>query len=87
MVRRHGAAGRLLASTTVRKILINPVTRVLAQTSADFHAALDLYEARPDKQYSLTDCRSMVAMRSLGIAEVLTSDHHFAQEGFTILFP
>ena len=54
---------------------------------ADFDAALALYEARPDKEYSLTDCRSMVALRALGVSEVLTNDHHFTQEGFTILFP
>jgi hypothetical protein len=29
----------------------------------------------------------MVAMRALGLSEVLTHDHHFAQEGFAILFP
>jgi predicted nucleic acid-binding protein len=59
----------------------------LPQTSADFATALALYEARPDKEYSLTDCRSMVALRALGISEVLTNDHHFTQEGFIILFP
>jgi len=26
-------------------------------------------------------------MRALGVSEVLTNDHHFTQEGFTILFP
>jgi predicted nucleic acid-binding protein len=60
---------------------------VLPQTRADFDAALALYEARPDKGYSLTDCRSMVALPTLGVSEVLTHDHHFTQEGFTILFP
>jgi hypothetical protein len=29
----------------------------------------------------------MLAMRSLGLTEALTNDHHFTQEGFTILFP
>jgi hypothetical protein len=29
----------------------------------------------------------MLALRALGISEVLTNDHHFTQEGFTILFP
>ena len=61
--------------------------QVLPQTSAGFAAALTLYEARPDKGYSLTDCRSMLAMKSLGLSDVLTHDHHFTQEGFTILFP
>jgi uncharacterized protein len=60
---------------------------VLPQTRTDFDAALALYGARPDKGYSLTDCRSMLALRSLGVSEVLTNDHHFTQEGFTILFP
>ncbi len=46
-----------------------------------------MYEARSDKGYSLTDCRSMNALRDLGISDVLTNDHHFTQEGFSILFP
>ena len=44
-----------------------------------------LYKARPDKEYSLTDCISMEAMRQEGISEILTHDNHFTQEGFTIL--
>ena len=65
----------------------DPAIDVLPQTRTDFDAALALYEARPDKGYSLTDCRSMVALRALGVTEVLTNDHHFTQQGFTILFP
>ena len=60
---------------------------MLPQTRVDFDAALALYEARPDKSYSLTDCRSMLAMKSQGVVEVLTNDRHFTQEGLTILFP
>ena len=82
-----GPAGRAFASAMARDILSDPSTQVLPQTSADFAAALTLYEARPDKAYSLADCRSMNALRALGISEVLTNDHHFTREGFTILFP
>ena len=82
-----GPAGRAHASAVVRGIMGDPSAQVLPQTSADFAAALVFYEARPDKGYSLTDCRSMVALRALGVVEVLTNDHHFTQEGFTILFP
>ena len=57
------------------------------QTRADFDSALALYEARRDKGYGLTDCRSMAAPRALSVSEVSTNDHHFNQEGFTILFP
>jgi uncharacterized protein len=75
------------ATTFVRALRNDPGVEVLPQTRADFDAALTLYEARPDKGYSLTDCRSMLALRALGIPKVLTNDHHFTQEGFTILFP
>ena len=64
----------------------DPLIDVLPQTRADFDAALALYEARPDKAHSLTDCRSMLALRALGMTEVLTNDHHFTQEGSSILF-
>ena len=75
------------AATSVHNVRNDPNVDVLPQTRADFDAALALYESRPDKGYSLTDCRSMVALRTLGVTEVLTNDHHFTQEGFTILFP
>ena len=41
--------------------------------------------ARPDKDYSRTDCMSMVICREEGITVVLTHDRHFEQEGFVRL--
>ena len=82
-----GAYWRGKAATSVHNLRNDPNVDVLPQTRADFDAALALYEARLDKEYSLTDCRSMLVMRSLGLTEALTNDHHFTQEGFTILFP
>jgi predicted nucleic acid-binding protein len=76
---RGGPLWRSKAAMTVHRTRSNPDMDVLPQTRADFDAALTLYEARPDKDYSLTDCRSMLAMRSLGLTEVLTNDHHFTQ--------
>jgi predicted nucleic acid-binding protein len=75
------------AAALVHDVRGDPQVDVLSQTRADFDAALALYEARPDKGYSLTDCRSMVVLRALALTEVLTNDHHFTQEGFTVLFP
>jgi len=46
---------------------------------------LDFYASRTDTACSLVDCISMHAMRQMGLIEVLTNDHHFTQEGFTIL--
>jgi len=83
---KSGPAGRAHAAATIHDIRSNPGVDVLPQTRADFDAALALYEARLDKDYSLVDCRSMSAMKSLGLTEILTNDHHFTQEGFAILF-
>jgi predicted nucleic acid-binding protein len=84
---QYGPLWRAKTAGLIHKLRSNPSVDVLPQTRADFDAALALYEARPDKGYSLTDCRSMLAMRGLGLTEALTNDHHFSQENFTILFP
>jgi predicted nucleic acid-binding protein len=84
---RFGPRWRSEAATLVHDLRSASDVDVLSQTRPDFDAALTFYEARPDKDYSLTDCRSMLELRALGVAEVLTNDHHFTQEGFTILFP
>ena len=60
-------------------------TLVLPQTRDVFARGFDLYKARPDKGYSLTDCISMIEMRGRNVADVLTHDRHFAQEGFNLL--
>jgi predicted nucleic acid-binding protein len=69
----------------VQDILENIRIQVISQTRESFLAGLALYAQRLDKGYSLTDCISMNTMRQLGIAEVLTHDKHFTQEGFAIL--
>ena len=58
---------------------------VVELTTDVFTAGLDLYEMRPDKDYSLADCVCMQVMRQSGISEALTYDHHFEQEGFVAL--
>jgi uncharacterized protein len=52
-----------------------------------FHMALERFEDRQDKGYSLTDCMSMIVMESDGVQDILTSDKHFKQAGFNILMP
>lgn len=47
--------------------------------------ALDLYFARADKDWGLTDCVSFALMEEKGISEALTADVHFRQAGFTAL--
>ena len=78
---------RQRASQAVRNALHDRQWTVLPQSRSSFLEALMLYEARPDKEYGLTDCIAMHVMRREGLTEVLTNDHHFTQEGFHILFP
>ena len=56
-----------------------PITETLPQ------AGLDLYRARIDKDWSLTDCISFILMKQRGVTESLTADSHFRQAGFKAL--
>jgi nucleoside-diphosphate-sugar epimerase len=76
---------RTQAVRMVRQIQSNSGVTVLPQSRDSFLRALDLYKQRPDKNYSLTDCVSMNAMRAENITDTLTNDHGFEQEGFTVL--
>ncbi len=79
-----GRGSRSQAVALARQILRRADFRV-DRASDLFAAALDLYSSRLDKAYSLVDCMSMVLMRAEGITNVLTNDHHFRQEGFTVV--
>ncbi len=85
ILRNSGAILRKQAALMVRKILSNPNVKTVPQSRDSFLKGLSLYEQRQDKQYSLTDCVSMNVMKTELINEVLTNDHHFEQEGFTVL--
>ena len=78
-----GATSRARASAMVRDTI-----RTGFVVTADrplFLKALHRYDQRPDKEYSLVDCMSMVVMEERGIRHVLTNDHHFTQAGFTVV--
>jgi predicted nucleic acid-binding protein len=79
---KAGQALRQEAVNLVHDLDSDPTVTVHPQTHQTFLSGLALYDARPDKEYSLTDCISMVTMRQEGITEILTHDDHFAQEGF-----
>jgi predicted nucleic acid-binding protein len=76
---------RSIAARRVRQITADKRITVIPQSDRSYQAGFSLYEARPDKQYSLADCVSMEAMRHERITEILTHDGHFTQEGFKIL--
>jgi uncharacterized protein len=84
-VRRAGPRTRQRAADYVAELRLKPGVSIAAQTRELFERGLELYRSRPDKNYSMTDCMSMVVCRERGIADVLTYDRDFEQEGFVAL--
>ncbi len=66
-------------------IRADPKTPVIPADQSLMDRGLILYAARPDKEWSLTDCISFLAMQQQHISEALTGDHHFEQAGFVAL--
>ena len=63
----------------------SPDVRILPPTLELFNRGIELFRQRPDKEWSLTDCISFVAMRDIGITDALTGDRHFELAGFQLL--
>lgn len=82
----RGTLLRTKAAAVAYALEDDPDVRLLPQTPESFSAGLRLYAARPDKEYSLTDCISIARMRAEGMTESATADRHFEQEGFRALF-
>ena len=78
-----GAQSRIRAAGVVRDLM--RTIEVVPSDRPLFLRALARYEQRPDKEYSLVDCMSMVVMEERGITHVLTNDRHFTQAGFTVV--
>ena len=58
---------------------------VASVTAELFARAVELYIARPDREWGLTDCISFVVMRDRGVSEALAVDQHIVQAGFRAL--
>jgi hypothetical protein len=80
------SSGRRAAFRAVLEDLRDDPTAVTVPASPDLlRAGTELYLARPDKEWSLTDCTSFVVMGREGLTDALTADHHFEQAGFKAL--
>ena len=67
------------------KLRANPNARIESCTDQLLQEGINLYHARADKEWSLTDCISFVVMQREGITDALTGDKHFEQAGFIAL--
>ncbi|MEK7711103.1 MAG: PIN domain-containing protein [Planctomycetota bacterium] len=69
----------------MRQLETDPELTVVPGSRDLFERGYELYKARADKAWSLTDCISFVVMEQMGLSEALTADRHFGQAGFTVL--
>ena len=70
----------------VDEISQNPAIDIILQTPEQFADALAMFRASTnDKEWSITDCASFLAMYRYGIQGALTSDRHFEQAGFAVM--
>ena len=76
---------RQIASALMRQMKRDARFIIAKESDVLFERGLELFEQRPDKEWSLTDCISFLVMADEGLSDVLTADHHFKQAGFTAL--
>lgn len=63
----------------------DPSVSIVPSSTELLVAGRALYADRTDKEWSLTDCISVVVMQQQGLKEAWTADRHFEQAGFTAL--
>ena len=76
---------REVAAEYLRSLLVDPTIEIVPTDEDLWERGLALYEERPDKEWSLTDCISFVVMEDRGMTDALTGDRHFEQAGFNAL--
>lgn len=79
---RLGSEAAVQAGNLLRDPSIVRLEPVMAE---DEEAAWRLFQDRPDKTYSFTDCTSFVLMARMGIEAAATTDSDFEREGFANL--
>ena len=79
------SASRRLAASFICDLSQDSKVKIVPATTDLFQRGLQLYEKRPDKQWSLTDCISFVTMQDESLDDALTGDEHFVQAGFKAL--
>jgi predicted nucleic acid-binding protein len=76
---------RAVYLTLLRDLEIDPLTRIIPASQSLFRQGVELFAARPDKDWSLVDCISFVVMKQHRLTDALTTDDHFKQAGFNRL--
>ena len=77
-----GLRWRRLAVDMLNDLRTDPNIQIITVDTVVFEQALNLFAARLDKEWGLTDCISFVVMQAHNLNQVLTTDRHFEQAGF-----
>ena len=76
---------RSLAIEMRQQLLRSSQCEIVIATPELESASWNLYSNRPDKDWGMTDCVSMLVAQQCGAVRIFTADHHFEQAGFEIL--
>ncbi len=76
---------RAAAVSLLQALGADPSVEFVPLSDELYARAFDLYCARPDKEWGLTDCVSFVVMSERSLVKALTADEHFQQAGFRAL--
>lgn len=79
------AVDRMAAVQFIQSCYQTANLHVLSVDTPLLTRALQLYQARPDKTWGLTDCISFVVMEEQGLTDAVTADRHFVQAGYRAL--
>ena len=79
------AVNRAAAVQFIQSCYLSANMRVVSIDTPLLTSALQLYQARSDKTWGLTDCISFVVMLEQGLTDALTADRHFVQAGYRAL--
>ena len=77
---------RRTAVAFLQAVRADPMFEVIGYDAAVYGAGFELFSARPDKGWSLTDCISFAVMTDRGVTDALTADKDFEQAGFRAVF-
>ena len=78
-------ANRAALVRLYRRLAGNAAIEIIPPDLKLLERGINLFERRPDKGWSLTDCISFVVMTDRSLTDALTGDHHFEQAGFRAL--
>jgi predicted nucleic acid-binding protein len=79
------AMNRGAACQFIRQCYQTPNIKVVSVDTALLSRALELYDARPDKDWGLTDCISFMVMLENSLIDAVMADFHFVQAGYRAL--